>query len=442
MKTIATNSNMTILLVIFFFFLALVTRAQSLAVERFDVAPTTLHDHVGAAAGWFGNWHSQNNYTGSDGYSIVDDDPMTHSEVPGVGNYCVGGGNFTSTGRYFDVGGTFVDYEDANGRIGVGTIYFSFLIRKDEDTDIPIEIIFADDPGTAWAINQELIKVGYFGASSNSGGDRFWSVAAFNEDQVDLSGTAITVGETYQIIVEIAFDVTTRVNMWVNPPGGNPDLLNPDATVSSTEDLGFWNIILYFNDNGTGHGSFDEFAFSEELEAVLPVEYTELKAVAAGDWVDLKWTTANELINDKFLVQSSRNGRDWQKLGEVTGNGTSNQLISYQYRDHAPRLGLNFYRLIQIDFDGTNHPSKVFKTYFGEESGFEINTFQKQNHIDFVSNRDIEEVAIHDMNGKTIDYQMNGPRRFTIAKDTEKNLIYFVQIQTESGIWREKVLSR
>lgn len=418
-----------------------IAHAQSLAIERFDSLAGPLHDYAGTTDGWFRNWSSQN-IAAVNGYSLVDASPMTHTEVSGAGNYCVGGGDFTSTGRYFDVAGSFGDFEDANGRIGVGAIYFTFLIRKDEDTDTPIEIIFADDPGTAWAINQELIKVGYFGAPSNSGGDRFWSIAAFNEAEVDLAGTAITIGETYQIIVEINFAATTTINMWVNPTDGSPDLMNPDATVSSIEDLGFWNIVLYFDDIGTGHGSFDEFAFSEDLGTVLPVEYTKLYAVAERDVINLRWTTATELLNEKFIIQRSRDGRDWIEIGELAGNGTSSDLINYSYQDRTPEVGLNLYRLVQVDFDGTLHHSKAFRAHFGESLGLKINTFQKHSSIDFVANRDIVEVTVHDLQGRKITHQMSGARQFSIEKEGQGNMIYFVQVRTEGEIWREKVLSK
>ncbi len=415
--------------------------SQSIAVEQFDSPPVTLHDFSGSSAGWFSNWMNQNDYTGAGGYSIVDAQPMTHPNVSGIGNYCVGGGDFTSTGRYFDVGGSFGDFEDANGRIGVGTIYFTFLIRKEEDNDTPIEIIFADDPVTAWAINEELIKIGYFGLPSNFGGDRYWSVAAFNESVIDLSGTTITIGQTYYVVVEINFDVTTTINMWVDPINGEPDLLSPDASVSSTEDLGFWNIVLFFEAAGTGHGSFDEFFFSDELEAVLPVELVSFEAFSIEKGIKLIWTTATEISNERFIIERSNDGLQWHQIGEVAGNGNSSELIDYSFEDFHPFQGINYYRLVQVDYDGQQSISEIVKA-INEPSISSIQIYQNGNVLKVNAASTISEITFIDLSGRRLSKYNTRDNKVEIPIVFKKDMMYIVHVKTDQTILRERLFIR
>ena len=64
------------------------------------------------------------------------------------------------------------------------------------------------------------------------------------------------------------------------------------------------------------------------------------------------WQTASELHNDYFIIEKSSNGYDWEQSGIVNGAGNSNQVLNYNFIDYFPYLGLSYYRLTQVDFDG------------------------------------------------------------------------------------------
>jgi hypothetical protein len=87
--------------------------------------------------------------------------------------------------------------------------------------------------------------------------------------------------------------------------------------------------------------------------SVLPVELLNFEVKKFGQSVVLNWTTATELNNDFFRVMRSRNAVEWDLLGIIPGSGNSNVPISYEYVDKAPLSGTNYYRLHQVDFDGT-----------------------------------------------------------------------------------------
>lgn len=91
----------------------------------------------------------------------------------------------------------------------------------------------------------------------------------------------------------------------------------------------------------------------------LPVALISFNGAAANEGIALNWATASEKNNDRFEVQRSADGRSFETVGTVKGNGNSNSKLTYTFQDKRPAAGLNYYRLRQVDFDGTSEFSKV-----------------------------------------------------------------------------------
>lgn len=86
---------------------------------------------------------------------------------------------------------------------------------------------------------------------------------------------------------------------------------------------------------------------------IVPVELNSFTANAVDAGVKLNWITGSELNNMGFEIVRSQDKKEWQKIGFVEGNGTTNEKVKYSYLDKSPNGGNLFYRLVQIDFDGT-----------------------------------------------------------------------------------------
>lgn len=92
---------------------------------------------------------------------------------------------------------------------------------------------------------------------------------------------------------------------------------------------------------------------------VLPVELIDLSATPLGDRVLVEWATATELNNAYFIVERSANAVDYDPLGLVPGSGTSMERTDYSWADDQPAPGVNYYRLTQVDLDGTTGTSQA-----------------------------------------------------------------------------------
>ena len=94
----------------------------------------------------------------------------------------------------------------------------------------------------------------------------------------------------------------------------------------------------------------------------LPVALTAFEAQAVGADVRLRWTTASEQNNDYFSVERSTDGQSFAPVGRLSGHGTTLNVSDYAYTDASVAsltTGLLYYRLRQVDLDGTSTYSPV-----------------------------------------------------------------------------------
>ena len=113
---------------------------------------------------------------------------------------------------------------------------------------------------------------------------------------------------------------------------------------------------------------FGLFAISDQ-SAPLPVELARFEAVREGADAALSWATASEKNNRGFAVEVSTGG-EFRELAFVAGAGSSSAPRAYAFRDReAGKAGPRYYRLRQLDFDGTASFSPVRALAFGEGSG-------------------------------------------------------------------------
>lgn len=106
--------------------------------------------------------------------------------------------------------------------------------------------------------------------------------------------------------------------------------------------------------NGATCGAFSGNTVPVTIEAVLPVSLTNFSAKLIEPIVQLDWQTVSEINNDFFLLERSKDGRNFAELTTISGNGTTNRTFNYQFLDKNPLPGTSYYRLKQVDYDGTS----------------------------------------------------------------------------------------
>ncbi|MBR3799412.1 MAG: choice-of-anchor J domain-containing protein [Bacteroidales bacterium] len=98
---------------------------------------------------------------------------------------------------------------------------------------------------------------------------------------------------------------------------------------------------------------------SKDPSVLLPIELTSFTATCDGRSALVEWTTATEKNNDYFSLERSDDAINFVEVARVAGAGNSIEPIDYAYNDYGIHGGDNYYRLVQVDYDGTRTVSEV-----------------------------------------------------------------------------------
>ena len=110
----------------------------------------------------------------------------------------------------------------------------------------------------------------------------------------------------------------------------------------------------------TGMVSLDNLQITDMNNvSALPVELLSFEAKSNDKTVDLTWTTASEGNNAGFDIERSADGKTFDKIGFVKGSGTTSEKRNYTFTDNTPLSTTAYYRLQQVDFDGSKVSSNI-----------------------------------------------------------------------------------
>ena len=185
----------------------------------------------------------------------------------------------------------------------------------------------------------------------------------------------------------------------------------------------------------------------------LPVELVSFKGAASTQGVALTWTTASEKNNDYFSIQHSTDGRNFESAGYVTGNGSTSLSHTYNFTHSNPEAGKNYYRLKQVDLDGTTAYSPVIVVEAKDVKATALNVSVYPNPTEGELNIKLEKamnasevakVMITDLNGRLImSQELKGGQELKLnLKDKLKAGMYLVKVQSGANHAFQKVIVR
>ena len=150
----------------------------------------------------------------------------------------------------------------------------------------------------------------------------------------------------------------------------------------------------------------------------LPVELASFDGIVNASSVSLNWQTSTELNNERFIVETSTEGEVFNRIGEIAGAGTSTEAHTYQFTHQTPSAGVNYYRLKQVDFDGSFAYSKVIAVNAaGNNKIFAFpNPVKDQLNIQYDHSKGSAALFLFDAMGRKINTTIGGYPGYYEAK--------------------------
>ncbi|ANI88241.1 hypothetical protein A9P82_02330 [Arachidicoccus ginsenosidimutans] len=108
--------------------------------------------------------------------------------------------------------------------------------------------------------------------------------------------------------------------------------------------------------------------FILQNSAALPVNVTNFNGIIVNNTSKLTWTALTQLNNKRFIIQRSADGKNYTDIGDVKGAGTSSIAINYSFVDKTPLSGVNFYRLMQENLNGTSQEVGVISLKYNSDN--------------------------------------------------------------------------
>ena len=171
----------------------------------------------------------------------------------------------------------------------------------------------------------------------------------------------------------------------------------------------------------------------------LPVELIYFNAVCDGGIPVFNWATASELNSDKFVVEGSQDGISFEEIGTVKASGNSNVLKTYTLKSQG-QLYASYYRLKQIDFDGTEKTYKIIQApcqYHSDAIAAYYSSQESGIIVDYTSTNDKKsDYRLLSINGQIVTQGekdiAQGRQRWTIPTQKLARGIYILTIGDES----------
>jgi len=189
----------------------------------------------------------------------------------------------------------------------------------------------------------------------------------------------------------------------------------------------------------------------------LPVELSSFTSSVSGRDVTLNWSSSSELNNSGFEIERAiDNGQltidSWSRIGNVKGNGTTNEPRDYTFTDKNLQSGNYKYRLKQKDFNGNFEYFELDGAVsIGIPDKFSLsqnypNPFNPVTNLEFgISNLGFVSLKIYDVTGRevvTLVNEIKEPGYYTI-KFNAANLasgVYFYRMTAGDFVGVKKMV--
>lgn len=173
----------------------------------------------------------------------------------------------------------------------------------------------------------------------------FGDLTMNNKISVDSDGLIVVTGTFTMSGSTGNNDYSGDGNVYAGSYGGNAESEIDDSGDGSGD-----SSFLIDNLSDDGFGSIEEYVNGGGATP-LPVELMYFRAESLNE-IKLTWATSSEINNDYFSIERSEDGSHFYEIGQISGNGNTNEVVEYEFTDRFVFAPVAYYRLRQVDYDG------------------------------------------------------------------------------------------
>lgn len=191
-------------------------------------------------------------------------------------------------------------------------------------------------------------------------------------------------------------------------------------------------------------------ATTDIVATPLPVDLLSFTGDWQNDRITLQWQTASELNNDYFVLERSEEGLLYERIATISGNGNSNEIHDYNFNDRNYSMGMNYYQLKQVDFDGNSETFEPILIYATVAHQAQLNIYPNPatDHLNIrlegVENESNSVITIYNHAGQIVyqNTRKTSKTNWTIEKISSILVpgIYMINVQSANLNLRKKLM--
>jgi hypothetical protein len=238
--------------------------------------------------------------------------------------------------------------------------------------------------------------------------------------------------------------VSNLNGLWkvINNGDGTWDLIGSSFTAGAV--FGSSQVVVDQTKFKLGTGTYLGYSSCANPCAPLPIKLVLFSAVKENNGVKIAWQTLEETNNDYYAVERSIDGINYETILTVSGNRNSTSIINYIQYDNEPLAGISYYRLKQVDLDGTYTYSSIAVINFENTSDWNIYPNPSDDGsftiTSYFSEGDVISVTVTDVTGNRVRYYESDLYAQKMQISDLSSGLYIVTLQTISGIESKKLV--